>query len=256
MRHDAVARRGDASAGFTRRLDPLELCRKPARRGSGNAGFTLLEILVAMAIVAIVFGATVGPFARTIATRDRAEAVLDHSTAARLTLERIGEELENAVPTAADNAAFTLADASLDRPASELRFATRGARRLRPTAARDPVDVVRYRLEPDPAAPRRSLLVKDQLPSLASPGAQPATLVVLRGVVGFRAQVRTGTESAWLPEWVAGTPAPATGGTGGGASSGPLLPAAVGLEILLEPAIAETEPEGLGLVVTVPLGMR
>ncbi len=255
MRHDAVRRRGDGATASTLKVEPLELCLSVTRQSRGSAGFTLLEILVAMAIVAIVFAATVGPFARTIATRDRAETVLDRSTAARLTLERIAEELENAIPTAADNAAFTLADASLDRPASELRFATRGARRLRPAAARDPVDVVRYRLESDPAEPRRSLLVQDQLPSLAAAGAEPATLVVLRGVAGFRAQVRTRPDSEWLPEWIAGMPVPDSGGAGGGAGIGPLLPAAVHLEILLEPEIADTEPEGLGLVVTLPLGL-
>ena len=52
---------------------------------SREAGFTLLELLVSLTIVAILALAQAAPFRRTLETRERAETAMEQSNAARLT---------------------------------------------------------------------------------------------------------------------------------------------------------------------------
>jgi prepilin-type N-terminal cleavage/methylation domain-containing protein len=163
---------------------------------SSQSGFTLLELLVAVAIVAIIALVQVAPFQQTIVSRDRAEASIERATSARLALLRLSEELAGAVMM--NGEPFTLLDQTLDQPSSDLRFATTGARRGT-AGPQDSVEIVRYFLERDPDRPGTMLLMKEQLSSLAAKGVEPTSMVVLDGVRTFRAEALPDARSAWTP---------------------------------------------------------
>lgn len=162
---------------------------------TSEAGFTLLELLVGISILAIIVVTQVAPFQQTIETRDRAEASVQTASAVRIALLRISEELTGALALQDERGQFALLDRTFDQPTSELRFATTGARRVQ-GGLRDPVDVVRYYIERDPDRPNNLLLMKQQIPSVAAPGVEPVTMVVLENVRSFQAEaVRQG--SGW-----------------------------------------------------------
>lgn len=156
-------------------------------RRVSEAGFTLLEVLVAVSILAIIVVTQVAPFQQTIETRDRAEAAVQTSSAVRLTLMRLSEELSGALAYDDDRGRFALVDRMYDRPTSELQFATTGARRVQ-AGARDPVETVRYYLERNPNRPDTMLLMKQQLPSIAAQGIEPVTMIVLEDVTSFQVE--------------------------------------------------------------------
>jgi prepilin-type N-terminal cleavage/methylation domain-containing protein len=175
---------------------------------TGERGFTLLELLVSLAIAAILVATQVAPFQRTIASRDRAERAMEQASGARLTLQRLAEEVSGALPLAGEGREFRLVDRTLDEPSSELSFATSNAQRVH-GGARDPVQMVRYYLEPMPlaettrGAARGLRLVKEQGPSVAAPEVEPMRIALLDDVLRFRVRVmppsRSGTE--WLDTW-------------------------------------------------------
>jgi prepilin-type N-terminal cleavage/methylation domain-containing protein len=153
-----------------------------------EAGFTLLELLVALAIVAILALAQAAPFQTTITTRERAETAMQNSSAARVTLQRLAEELSGAVSVSGARQLFTVTDRTLDRPASEISFTTTAARRI-DAGPQDPFEVVRYHLEPGPPGAKGALLIKEQLPSIAMDTVTFTSSVVLEDVAAFTVRV-------------------------------------------------------------------
>lgn len=214
----------------------------------GESGFTLLELLVALAIAAIVAAAQAAPFRRAIDARDRAEAALDRTAAARITLQRIAEEVTGAV--ALRGRPFTVADRTFDLPASELSFASTAAHRLR-GGAQDPVEFLRYRFEPPARGERGGRLVKEQLPSVAAQGTPPTQAVVLEDVTAFRVRALPSGSRDWLPNWVGGDAGP---GDSRGTPQG--LPRAVEIEVSVADDPRLPPPAPWRVVVTLPLGPR
>jgi prepilin-type N-terminal cleavage/methylation domain-containing protein len=203
------------------------------------AGFTLLELLVALTIVAILAFAQAAPFQRALAAREHAERAMERSNAARMTLQRLAEELTGAVALPGERGRFTVLDRSDERPASELAFATTAARRMR-AGAQDPIEIVRYRLEPGPAGAPGGVLVKDQLPSVAVDGAPPATSPILEDVAAFT--VRVLPESGdLLTTWRGG-------------ENGVPIPRAVELQLAI--ADGSDDPPLYRLLVDLPMGGR
>ena len=175
---------------------------RPRTARSGEAGFTLLELLVALTIVAILALAEAAPFQSTLKTRERAETAMDQSNAARLTLQRLAEELSGAVFVAGERQRFSLIDRTFDRPASELRFTTNAARRVS-SEPQDPLEMVGYRLEPGPPDSRGGVLVKEQLPSVAADSTPFTPNVILEDVASFTARVLP-DKGDWRPTWQGG----------------------------------------------------
>ena len=68
------------------------------RRGAGSAGFTLIEVLVAVSIAAIVLTAIYGVFTGVSAAKIRLEADSEAYHRARIIFDRLGREIRGAVP--------------------------------------------------------------------------------------------------------------------------------------------------------------
>jgi len=211
-----------------------------ARPHRGERGFTLLELLVSLAIVAILALAQAAPFQRVVVSRERAEAAMERTNAARLTLQRLAEELTGAVPIGGPLGTFEVAEQDLDVPASRLRFATTAARRVR-SGVQDPIEIVEYRVERSPDDPERAVLIKQQLPSVAAEGTPPASWIVLDDVAGFTVRVLPDGGDL-LTSWRAGS------------GSAVQVPRAVELQLAL--ADGTEDPPVYRLLVDLPMGGR
>ncbi|HEY8517833.1 MAG TPA: prepilin-type N-terminal cleavage/methylation domain-containing protein [Candidatus Binatia bacterium] len=205
-----------------------------------EAGFSLLEMLIALAIVAILALAQAAPFQRAISSREHAEAAMERANAARLTLQRLAEELTGAVALPDERGRFTVLDRSDEFPASEISFATTQARRMR-AGVQDPIELVRYRLEPGPRGSAGGVLMKDQLPSVAAEGTPPATSPILEDVALFTVRVLPETGSELLTAWRGG-------------QDGVAIPRAVELELAL--ADDSDNPPVYRLLIDLPMGGR
>jgi len=125
------------------------------------AGFTLIEVLIAVSLTAIVMSSIYGVFTSVFSARERVLAESETSQIGRVLFERLGRELRGAwVPTTGDK--FFLATTDRDgRP--ELRFAT--ASTTLTATGRGGIAALRYGLQPMPEGPiDRLYLVRSEEP--------------------------------------------------------------------------------------------
>jgi len=130
---------------------PEKTVRPAAARGRLRAGFTLVEIIVASVIVALMAGATTVAISRSVKTRDAAQARYEAFSSASTAADLIAKDLQN---TARDETAKYVRVAlttggSADAPSDSLILLARTGRPTRndPKIPDGPVHEVQYRLE-------------------------------------------------------------------------------------------------------------
>lgn len=124
-------------------------------------GFTLIEVLIAVSLTAIVLTSIYGVFTSVFSARERVNAESEISQIGRVIFERFGRELRGAwVPTTGDK--FFLATTDRDgRP--ELRFAT--ASTTLTATGRGGIAALRYGLQPMTEGPAdRLYLIRSEEP--------------------------------------------------------------------------------------------
>ena len=135
-------------------LAPTPSLARPGRPRAAQAGFTLLEVMLAFAILGFITTILWGTFSQTNTIRKRTEAVQERSHAARVALMRLSRELEMAFLSDSDDPAVqekrTMFVSKTDREADELRFSWFGRQRLRGDTAESDTSVVMYYAQPDP----------------------------------------------------------------------------------------------------------
>jgi general secretion pathway protein J len=124
------------------------------RRRRGQGGFTLLEIMLALAILGMLTATLYGTFSRTAKIKRQMEAAQDRIHTARVALMRMTREIEMAY-LSENEATYiperrTMLVGRSGGDSDELRFSWFGRQRLRADGAEADTSLVQYYVEPDP----------------------------------------------------------------------------------------------------------
>ncbi len=124
------------------------------RRRSSAAGFTLLEIMLAVAIMSFITVIVWGTFSQTARIKRNVESAQDRTHSARVALMRMTREIEMAFLSLSENGAIqdrrTLFISASRPDVDELRFSWFGRQRLRADTSESDTSLVSYYAEPDP----------------------------------------------------------------------------------------------------------
>jgi general secretion pathway protein J len=164
-------------------------------------GFTLLEVLVASAILSVVLAALYGVFSRTLESKRVVDEHVARARAARIVLLRISEDVRASFPLSTTDVHFVSETRNHGSfPQSSLAFVSTGQVPLTHTGAEGDLSEIRYTLIPDPAAPTQRQLVRRVSSTLVAERLRTeADIPLLSQVHGL--QVRFFDGRTWHDEW-------------------------------------------------------
>jgi general secretion pathway protein J len=178
------------------------------RKRRAEAGFTLLEVLLAFAILGFITTILWGSFTQTAAIKKRTEAVQDRAHAARVALMRMTREIEMAYLSESENPALAekraLFVSTSHRDVDELRFSWMGKQRLRLDLPEADTSVVMYYAEPDPVERSTMNLMRRETRRLeaAEPRSVPGESYVLcPGLSRLKFAFYDPNKRVWREEW-------------------------------------------------------
>jgi general secretion pathway protein J len=179
-----------------------------ALRGGDEAGFTLLEVLLAIAIMAFIMALLWGSFGRTATIKQRTEAAEDRLHAARVAMMRMTREIEMAFMSNSYNIGLqerrTMFIGAPHGDFDELRFSWFGHQRLRTDTPEGDTAVVNYYAQTDPAdrsvmnLMRRETRRLEQLDPKTIPG---ESYVLCPGVTRLKFQYYDYVKKEWKQDW-------------------------------------------------------
>jgi general secretion pathway protein J len=215
-------------------------------------GFTLIEVMVAVAIFAMITTLIYGGFAQTSKNKARIERDLDRSRALYSTVSRLTDELSMAYVSAQLNPAMSLqmvrtAFVGTDRgKADRLDFTSFSHRRLYANAHESDQQELSYFMAKDPADPTRHVLARRAQRRVDdNPRKGGNVEVLLDGVLGFDIKYLDPLSGEWLSSW----------STVQAIGQPNRLPAQVKITLSIEnPAKGATEP--LTLTTRIPIRIR
>lgn len=123
------------------------------RRRDTHGGFTLVEIMLALGLMAFVTSLLWGTFAQTAKIKKRVEAAQDRTHTVRVALMRMTREIEMAFRSDSDVGTAekrTMFSGTARNDFDELRFSWFGHQRMRADAPEGDTAVVTYLSMPDP----------------------------------------------------------------------------------------------------------
>jgi general secretion pathway protein J len=173
----------------------------------GARGFTLMEVMIAASITAMMGALVAGAFGRAAAARDLAEAQEERFTGARQALSRMSREVSEAfLSEHYDRKRFrerlTVFKGKDEGDRDSLLFATFAHARLLRDAKESDQAVVAYDLDADPAHPGEQALYRREKARIDDqPDRGGARAVVLEHVRGFDAQYWDWKRQEWVREW-------------------------------------------------------
>lgn len=159
--------------------------------------FTLLELMLAIAITAILAATVYASLMVATRTRDRAAEAVGKGRAITLALDLVRRDLQSIPPPTGTMAgAFLGAD---DHELDEVTFTTANAY-LPPDDRLADLINVRIALAEDPDDDRSLMLVREITTNLLAPSAtEPQVQVLVRGVTGLDLQYSDGAD--WIDDW-------------------------------------------------------
>lgn len=179
-------------------------CRAPRRRGLSR-GFTLIEMMLAVAILGIIMVMLAGSFHAVVAGKTQAEDRLLGSRAARALLAQIADELHGAIQTPLIASRVLLVGRASMRngvPLDSLAISTIDVGHRRSVAGFGAEEVITYSGVPNPQHPGWFMLMRQEQSALlgATAGIKLAPPVVLAAnVLAFHLRYYNG--NIWLESW-------------------------------------------------------
>ena len=170
-------------------------------RGSGGGGFTLIELMVAVGLVAMVLVAMSSLTWQVTGARARVQRLSVHHAEADAALSAVVEPLRDGFRNVGEDVpVFEGTDEELDgRPADRLRFWTVSERVFRPGQAESDVHEVEFWLEAVPNSPWPALLRRTDPTRNAEPDRGGVVERVAQNVAALDVSYFDGT--AWVPDW-------------------------------------------------------
>jgi general secretion pathway protein J len=150
--------------------------RSPERARA--AGFTLIEVMLAMAILAFITSIMWGSFSQTATNKRALEAAQERVHTARVALMRMSREIEmayTATETSPGAYTRTFMTSSSQATVDELSFSTFAHQRLRGGLAESDTSIVTYYADRDPDDPKITNLMRRETRRLQSE--DPKTLI-------------------------------------------------------------------------------
>lgn len=158
-----------------------------------DKGFTLIEMLIAVTVSALLLTTTYGIVSSVSRTRDRLSSDGESFHLARVINERMARELRGAYYSA--TSANSLFAGGLDENgATFLQLATTAAT---PASGGSGIVVVRYRLAEETDGEK--VLLRDEYPLNNQPAGERPEKRLAAGIENLQLRFRRGTD--WQPEW-------------------------------------------------------
>ena len=186
--------------------------RAPTAGRARASGFTLIEILLAMAILTFITTIMWGSFSQTANNKRALEATQDRMHTVRVALMRMARELEMAY-IANENSSLaytrTFLTSSSQASVDELSFSAFAHQRLRGGLAEGDTSVITYFAERDPDNPRITNLMRRETRRLQAE--DPKTLlgetyILCPDVVSVKFSFYDYRRKEWEREWNTHTP--------------------------------------------------
>mgnify|MGYP005809969331 CR=1 FL=1 len=171
-------------------------------------GVTLVEVMIAVAITAVIGVMVTGAFQRVYAAKDLTEAQDERLTSARVALTRLSRELSEAfLSDHYDRKRFrdppTLFRGKDGGERDDLLFTTMSHERLVRDAKESDQALVEYTVEPDPDLRGELALFRREKAHLdEEPDRGGAKAIVCQHVSSFDVQYWDWTKQQWFREWV------------------------------------------------------
>jgi general secretion pathway protein J len=172
------------------------------------AGFTLIEVLLAMAILAFITSIMWGSFSQMANNKRVIEASQDRLHTVRVALMRMSREIETAYLSSNDPVGVpypsTLFASSSKATVDELMFSAFGHQRLRGGLAEGDTSVITYAGARDPDDPRLTNLVRRETRRLQAEDAATLpteTYILCPDVASLRFSFYDAKKKEWEREW-------------------------------------------------------
>jgi type II secretion system protein J len=177
-------------------------------RRARAAGFTLLEVLLAIAIMGFIMALLWGSFGRTASIKQRTEAAEDRLHAARVAMMRMTREIEMAYMSNSFNIGLqdrrTMFVGTARSEFDELRFSWFGHQRLRTDTPEGDTALVSYYVQSDPIDRSTMNLIRRETRWLEQKDPQMLpgeSYVLCPGVTRLKFQFYDYVKKEWKQEW-------------------------------------------------------
>lgn len=167
-------------------------------------GFTLLEVVVALSILALIAGLTFSTIASALRTRDILEADDAVNQSARIAMARIRRDLSLAYLTASTTAINTYRTIFVGQNADpdKLWFASLAHQRLYRGARESDQTEITYWTEPDPDTSNAMVLLRREAPRIDQEPERDGVIAPLAyDVTRFEVRYLDSQSNEWKEEW-------------------------------------------------------